>query len=494
MTLLLTTASSQADVLTPAVSIAGIELNGKKIARVSSPSYQPDYLDACVAKLPSHIRWFRENCEGMPTADGVPYDWASSACSWVDDMASRSFFSGYVFETLGQQIMHAHDWDAVGEAQSRWRTRQLVDHLGTNLRGLLCSPGNEPDNDPLPGGAGFFLTGGASIETALDRMLRMSRITWEERGDSPIALLGPAIAFPTWNGGSGLFNLIDLLCRNDNELLGYLDGINTHAHTACCTRWHNFDGSAPSDGANSTHHVGRVMAALGFAKPWTSFESGYAWDNNEPNGIEAHMRFGSHLCGLLRYGISWWALYCHAKSGHDPMNISEPTPPFAKRTWYDAATMVSEPTQYMRPVGGQLDIVAKPVAEYGVPPWFVLVPHNRPLTDGNRVVMLDGVVQCTSGGRNIVARPVWLEDLSSRTVSVHAEVAGGAQAKLCVYGFDKLNMLAQSVQPITSAGEYTVTFQPRLHNNPLIPDPNYALVWLDHNGTGTVEWSEPSIV
>ena len=85
---------------------------------------------------------------------------------------------------------------------------------------------------------------------------------------------------------------------------------------------------------------------------------------------------------------------------------------------------------------------------------------------------------------------MWLPAAGFRQVLVQVAVSGGATAKLCVYGFDKLDMLAQSVQTITATGAYSVGFTPRQHGNPLIPDPRYVLVWLDHNGTGTVDWSD----
>ena len=480
-------------VQTPAVSVAAINLNAKKVARLSAPGYQPGYLDAVQAKLPNHFKSFRENCEGMPSTAGVPYNWSGTACSWVDEMVGKSFFAGggFVFEPLGSNLMSANGWNSTGEAQVRWRLRQLIDHLGSNLDGLIL-PGNECD---AGGGYALFSSGGATLSQAMDRMLDVARMTYEERGSSPIALLGPSLAFSNWSGGAGEFTLMDLLSRNSNQIMGYIDGLDWHPHTAACTRWHNFDGSAPIDSAYSPHHVGRVLNALGIPKPACPFESGYAWDNWDVNGLNAKYRFGSHFCALLRYATSWWSLYAHAASGHDEMNISEATPPFAKRAWYDAATLISEPTQYMRPADGQLSIVAKPSTAFNDPPWIVCAPHTGAgfPTEFSRVTITNGNIHCAAGGRNIVARPVWLPDLSARQVSVSAVVSGGAQAKLCVYGFDKLNMLAETVQSITTSGNYTVEFQPRLHGNPRIPDPNYVLVWLDHNGTGVVDWAGPAI-
>ena len=482
----------QANTPIPVVSIAAIELNGKKLARVNAPAYQSGYLAACAAKLPSHIRYFRENSEGMPSTAGVAYNWSSTACSWVGTMAAEPFFKGYVWETLGDGLMAADNWGATGEAQVRWRCRQLIDHLGTNLKAILV-PGNEPDN--LPFYNANYAVGSVSQATALDRMLTMARIVYEERGSSPVALMGPSLAFPTWSGGAGVFNMIDLLGRNNNEILGYLDGIDTHPHTGECTRWHNFDGSAPSDGALSSHHVGRVLAALGVQLPWTPFESGYAFDNNEADGTNSKYRFGSHFCALLRYACSWWSLYCHAQSGHDAMNISEPTPPFAKRAWYDAATQISEPTQYLLPADGQLTITAKTSTAFQAPPWIVCAPHDSTgfPVEFSRVTMTAGNIHCASGGRNIVARPIWLPATGSRTITATVTIAGGGTAKLCAYGFDKLNMLAESIKTITTTGTYGVTFTPRQHGNPLIPDPGYVLVWLDHNGVGSVDWSNISI-
>lgn len=220
------------------------------------------------------------------------------------------------------------------------------------------------------------------------------------------------------------------------------------------------------------------------------------------------LKYGMLALGNLFYGVCLTMLFTPARSTATGYNLIEGSGPYtysgsdgARDGDFARDAMIID-----RPFGNLIPFVAKTWRDYsrGWQVWFnqAQVPiagDNTvcPWAEWNRVTFANNRATMTAGGRNVIATA---ESLPPTDHVFRADVlltGTGAQARLFVRGYDKLDGNAETAsQTLTTLGTWTtlqVRFTPRQHGNPRVPDPRVCVLLVDHNGVGTCEVQNPTI-
>jgi hypothetical protein len=219
------------------------------------------------------------------------------------------------------------------------------------------------------------------------------------------------------------------------------------------------------------------------------------------------MKYGMVVLGNLYYGVCLVNFYAVGRSAALEFNTIDPandTTYFGSLGQRDADFAVQ--ALDMREASDSISFPTKTWVDYWKG-WQVWFNQNQDPIDGdttvcpfaewNRVTFASNTVTMNAGGRNVVA----IKKNCGRgehTFRVHLRLVGtGSQACLRVSGHDKLNGLnLVSSQILSGPTDWTtveVSFTPRQHGNRRLPDPAYAVLMIDHNGTGTCTASTPVI-
>ena len=362
-------------------------------------------------------------------------------------------------------------------------------------------------------------------------------------------VVGPSMAKPGYIDAYGTWGEIDILTYNDGEILTYLAAYNIHQHENM-SNIESFQGTPPVRGGSglSFYHswdalktaqaartaAGKSTIALPIMcdEGGRSIQTSTGWDDTADHlgTLRAH-RYASFAQTMHWFGMSEWTHYSYIRSGGagGAFNWRNASSPFSEignletklghildYTYYDELDLV----------GGALTISAKADwTTYNLPyDWAVFVgtgspPENSfasglaPWNAYRRVTFASNLITCVSTPtqtngpaaallRNLIYRWVYLRYPGSQyTVTAECQfTAGGsaAQAILRCRGYDKLNGLAEANSGIKNGGTAgwqlcTATFTTRQHTSPIVRNPCYVTVCLDHNRTGTVQWRNVTI-
>lgn len=508
------------------------------------------YLDFLNATVPSAFGWgYREALYGAPGSNSASprpsYQAAftNGGLKWFSDLkaASNTWTKN---KKLITEIDASKVWEgsgtgffADGPAGSNaygdnvaWRTNQILQY-GPETD-LWLSPSNEVDLTGRSSSGSFYVKDNPADtrSAALDRVLLATRVIYNElrcngakynQTPSPKPILGPTTAFATQTTLSiQSFCLKDLLTWNNASFLKYVDGLSHHYHNVHSYR-ENFQGtSSPGSTTNCPFHAWKSIAAAREIdgsiplKPVCVTEMGIQWTQHTggwgslPYALKAFKTSQSMLYSMW-WGLSMISGYCWAYSPDTPMNIYQATSPFnayADNGWMTPAQAWNIAWDYTRyPYRATLAVPSKSWNSYHDPAdGAVMIDMGRdvtatapacPFPEWSRVTMDGNYITASGGGRNTICFPMWLNDRSTRTFAVDVTVAGGGTARVVARGHDKLDGLAdpgqsQAASKSTSATEKTiaVTFTPRGHGVSGLANPNYVLLALDHDGTGTAKF------
>ncbi|MBK8174272.1 MAG: hypothetical protein IPK66_03000 [Rhodospirillales bacterium] len=511
----------------------------------------PNYVESLNTNLPKgFLSGVREAPQvGVPTSSAAvpkptyPWDGRLSWFSTIRDPTLNSWIQGRkllinpgvsaVYEgPAGQQYSETTWGDNI-----RWRLHQMALPFPTADDAVGWLHPNECDNADMTFGDFVRDAPANEAQVAMDRLILLAKMMWQELRTGPFSyrtephpgfILGPtisraAIAALTAANGDDKFSIYDILTRNNGEILDFYDGIDIHNHMV--SRILEFNNKEPGlkeynlfQGWKSLQEANRLRVLAGKQErllPITSTESGVS--DTPPNGVyvkdyinhsalRGYTRMHVMFCAMHWWAISLWTIFSFGRTGGDvaPYDFTEGVDGVPKADWpvlldivdyrkYSIDRYTSEILQktwedFNKPYTWCVHVLQNVEPEAGITegnPW--------PTTNWARVTFPGGRIDMTSGGRNLVYRPVHLTSLGPHKISVEVQTTG--IAKLRARGYDKLNGLAEQAEQSTSASWTTieVIFTPRQHSVTHLPNPCYVLICLDHNGVGTASFRNPQI-
>lgn len=479
-------------------------------------------------------------------------DWDSKALLWLRDIHKQPWMQGrrMLLEPLATTVPVGNPaYGAEWEKNMRWKYYVLARQFPDQEKGIWgWIHANEPDNFSMQG-LKFIQDftekrSKEAVEASLRRNVTYARCMFEQlRGINqpaemkapphPGFLVGPAGAFSMEvNHGSAFWSPRQFLTYNGGEVLDYYDAIDYHFHNYVASTVETFDDQKP-DATLSPYHVWRAMEEANKARlaagkparllPLVTGEDGWGeknWASVGEARITDDARFypdlqaykgyklAGQFCGVHWYGVSMWANYAVANS-HARTDYNLLGKDYQPKSHYHVAVDIQDWRKYdiHNLEKYPLAFAAKDWKSFNRPyTWAVHYDASRfptaddlppaiPFPAWRTVRFQDGSVSMgPSDTRNLVYRPIYLRRLVPHRFLVDVKVSEGATVKLRARGYDKLNGLAQVLDTSKESRTLSVEFTPRQHAmGRELPDPAYVLIALDHDGKGTVTWSNPRI-
>lgn len=220
------------------------------------------------------------------------------------------------------------------------------------------------------------------------------------------------------------------------------------------------------------------------------------------------LRYGELVIGPLFWGCCMVHFYSVGLSPQAGQNVIENNAYFVDNAGKADADYVAVIEDW-RETTDDIPFVAKGWQDFWDPRTWVVGflqqqdpidggPSVCPFVEWNRVSMPGSVVTMSPGGRNHLVRK---KNLRRGEHVFSAEIKlDNANSRACVsaHGYDKLNGLAVARSTVlVGVNDWTtvsVSFTPRQHGNPRVPDPATCVLMIDHNGTGTCQVRNPKIL
>lgn len=395
---------------------------------------------------------------------------------------------------------------------------------------------NEPD--PAPGALGATA---AEVHTnlAIGYRAAMEQLRQVAGGDvsnfatlaSNIVLFGPTFTGTSAVPRTGWANVYSLFA--DTTFLQSIDALGSHHHQAvgmpgaCWSYGTSGVGTPPQDSQNSLYHLARAAKNVNsnHGLPILADESGLphygvigesqytGWETfvlgaDMPQlDLLRRVQTGPFVTSMMQWGVSLWIsqlLFAGNVAGNEMYNYMKPDTvgPFTTYASWDTLNTYADYRRYDINLlsNGFITIANKPWQDFGDPQTICIhcptrgQPTNSyasglpPYSQWQRATFGDGVLTFSAGGYNVASRPVWFREIKEYVVSATITVTGaGARARLIVMGHDKIDGTARLASAEVTSGTQNVNiiFTPRQHTKTNLPNPAYALLRFEHNGTGT---------